>query len=241
MFKKNIYKTTYTVHRLHLQILVVAIFILASCHQKNKQPDNKSEDKKIALAAIIHAKKLLRDGMLVTRSDDDFESLTLQNFSTKERVYSHSGIVLKEDIGYVVYHCMTGIENPDGIMRRQPFDSFVTPLQKTGFGIFQYQLSNVEINHFRQLVQRDFIAKTPFDNSFNLLTDDSLYCTEMIYKNLKTATNRRVILPTSILHNFKPKIIGYKFSKAFYKKFEYIGMDDLYINSFCKEILRVKY
>ena len=241
MFKKNIYKTTYTVHRLHLQILVVAIFILASCHQKNKQPDNKSEDKKIALAAIIHAKKLLRDGMLVTRSDDDFESLTLQNFSTKERVYSHSGIVLKEDSGYVVYHCMAGIENPDGVMRRQSFDSFVTPSQKTGFGIFQYQLSNVEINHFRQLVQRDFIAKTPFDNSFNLLTDDSLYCSEMIYKNLKTATNGRVILPTSILHNFKPKIIGYKFSKAFYKNYEYIGMDDLYINSFCKEILRVKY
>lgn len=202
---------------------------------------NNVQDKKNALAAIANAKTLLKDGTLVTRSDDDFESLTLQNFSTRERAYSHSGIVFKEDRIFVVYHCMAGIENPDGAMRRDPFDSFVNPSQKTGFGIFQYQLSNLETVHFHQLIQQDFIAKIPFDNSFDLMSDDSLYCSEMIYKNLKTASNGRIILPTSIIHNFRPKIIGYKFNKAFYTTFEYIGMDDLYLNPFCKEVKRVKY
>jgi hypothetical protein len=95
--------------------------------------------------------------------------------------------------------------------------------------------------HFHQLIQQDFTVKTPFDNSFNLLSNDSLYCSEMIYKNLKAASNGRVILPKSVIHNFKPKIIGYKFNKAFYTTFEYIGMDDLYLNPFCKEVTRVKF
>jgi hypothetical protein len=223
---------------LPIKLLVITAFIFSACQQANMQ--NAQENKK-ALAAIAHAKSLLKDGALVTRSDDDFESLTLQNFSTRERAYSHSGIAFKEDSGYVVYHCMAGIENPDGAMRRDPFDSFVNPLKKTGFGIFQYQLSDSETTHFHQLIQKEYFSKIPFDNSFDLMTDDSLYCSEMIYKNLKAASNGRVILPTSVIHNFKPKIIGYKFNKPFYATFEYIGMDDLYLNSFCKEITRVKY
>jgi hypothetical protein len=226
---------------LPIKLLAAAAFILASCQQANKQQDNDTKDHKNALAAIDQAKKRLKDGTLVTRSDDDFESLTLQNFSKRERAYSHSGIVFKEDSMYVVYHCMAGKENLAGTMRRDPFDSFVNPSQKTGFGIFHYQLSDSETVHFHQLIQQNFIAKTPFDNTFNLLSDDSLYCSEMIYKNLKTASNGRIILPTSVIQNFKPKIMGYQFNKVFFKQFKYIGLDDLYLNPFCKEITRVKY
>ena len=63
----------------------------------------------------------------------------------------------------------------------------------------------------------------------------------MIYKALKTATGNRVILPSSVIENFRPKIMGYKLSNVFIKKFEFIGIDDLYLNPFCKEINRVKY
>lgn len=190
---------------------------------------------------IANSKKLLQDGQLITRSDNDFESLIMQNFSRRERVYSHSGIVFKEDSGYVVYHCMGGSENPEGAFRKDPFDSFVNPLQKTGFGIFQYQLSALEADKVHAILQKDYNLKIPFDASFNLKTDDSLYCSEMIYKALKDATGNRIILPSSSIDNFKPKIMGYKNNKLFFKKFEFIGIDDLYLNPFCKEITRVKY
>jgi len=226
---------------LPLKLLIVVIAIFTACKQPNNQKNKDETAKKTALIAIANTKKLIKDGTLVTRSDDDFESLTLQNFSVKDKVYSHSGIAFKEGEEYVVYHCMAGIENPGGAMRRDPLDSFVNPLQKTGFGIFQYNLSTTEIKYFHQLIQKDFIAKIPFDESFNLLSNDSLYCSEMIYKNLKTASNGRVILPITVIHNFKPKIFGYKFGKAFFTTFEYIGIDDLYFNKFCKEIRRVKY
>lgn len=226
---------------LPLKLLIVVIAIFTACKQPNNQKNKDETAKKTAFIAITNAKKVLKDGTLVTRSDDDFESLTLQNFSVKDKAYSHSGIAFKEGEEYVVYHCMAGIENPGGAMRRDSFDSFVNPLQKTGFGIFQYNLSTTEIKYFHHLIQKDFIAKIPFDESFNLLSNDSLYCSEMIYKNLKTASNGRVILPITVIHNFKPKIFGYKFSKTFFSTFEYIGIDDLYLNTFCKELIRVKY
>lgn len=233
----------------HLVFIAVGCSILInnSCKQnKAVTIDNKSVpiadtiNSKV-LVEIKAAKELLKDGALVMRSDNDFESLTLQNFSKREQSYSHSGIAFKEAGGYVVYHCMSGNENPDGACRRDPFDSFVNPAKKTGFGIFQYQLSDTEKDKLHNIMKKNHAAKMPFDMTFNLKSDDSLYCSEMIYKGLKTATGGRVILPSSYIDNFKPKILGYKFNNAFFKKFEYIGLDDLYLNPFCKEVIRVKY
>jgi len=233
----------------HFAWLFLFSAIIISCQQKKAIASSPASTKDSAIEAgsninagtIANAKKLLQDGQLITRSDNDFESLIMQNFSRRERVYSHSGIVFKEDSGYVVYHCMGGEENPDGAFKKDPFDSFVNPLQKTGFGIFQYQLSVLEADKMHTILKKDYESKIPFDATFNLKTDDSLYCSEMIYKALKQATGNKITLPSSYIDNFKPKIMGYKNNKIFFKKFEFIGIDDLYMNPFCKEITRVKY
>jgi quinol monooxygenase YgiN len=228
-----------------LYLLLIAL-CLQSCKEKTKKVNLKTSDSSStnanvqALLNIKQASLLLKDGDLITRSDDDFESLALQNFSQKDRTYSHSGIAFKEDSGFVIYHCMAGVENPDGACRKEPFDSFVNPVKKTGFGIFQYQLSTTETEWLHLVLQQNYQSKKPFDISFNLKTDDSLYCSEMIAKSLQQVTKGRVKIPTSFLHNFTPKIMGYQ-TKRFFKTFEYIGIDNLYMNPFCKEIIRVKY
>ena len=124
-------------------------------------------------AAIDSAKQLIQDGDLITRSDNDFESLTLQNFSNTDRSYSHSGIAFHEGSELVVYHSMTGAENPSGSCRRDPADSFVNPLQKTGFGIFRYPLSAAEKEKFHRILKDNHARKIPFDITFNLHSDDS--------------------------------------------------------------------
>ena len=208
---------------------------------ENKQRQLDSVSKKENLLSLNNAKQLLEDGDLVTRSDNDIESLTLQNFSRREQVYSHSGIAFKENNEFVVYNAMGGTENPGAAFRRDLFDSFVNPSEKTGFAIFKYQLSGAEVEKLHRILKTNHTQKIPFDISFNLKSNDSLYCSEMIYKGLKTATNNRVILPSSVIENFKPKVMGYKLTNVFIKKFEFIGIDDLYLNPFCKEITRVKY
>ncbi len=190
---------------------------------------------------IISVKPMLNDAMLVMRSDNDYESLTLQNFSKRERVYSHAGLLFREGDDFMVYHSMTGLENPSGTIRRDPFDSFVNPSQKTGFGLFQYRLNAGESRQLHALLKKGFEDKTPFDIFFNLKSDDSLYCSEMIYKNLLKATAGRVVLPFSYILDFHPKIMGYKHNHVNFKRFEYIGLDDLYLNPFCQEVKRVAY
>lgn len=228
--------------------LIILTGAASSCYQNNAAATVKNLPVKTidssnqkALLAINNAKHLLKDAALITRSDNDFESLTLQNFSKRDRSYSHSGIGFWEDSSYVIYHCMAGNENPNGACRRDLFDSFVNPSAKTGFGIFQYQLSATETAKLHDLVKKNFTSKIPFDVTFNLKSNDSLYCSEMIFKDLKAATNNRVVLPSSFIENFHPKIMGYKYNHAFFKRFEYIGLDDLYLNPFCKELTRVKY
>lgn len=231
-----------------LLLLFTLLVVATGCQQKAgdvkpiaKDADSITGTNEQAWRAAKQAEIILQNGDLVMRSDDDLESLTLQNFSNKDRTYSHSGIAFKEDGGFVIYHCMTGAENPSGSCRRDPVDSFIDPAKKTGFGIFRYQLSSQETEKLHAIAISNHETKIPFDISFNINSNDSLYCSEMIYKALKTATGSRVVLPTSILTNFRPKIMGYRYNKTFLKKFEYISLDNLYLNAFCKEITRVKY
>jgi Permuted papain-like amidase enzyme, YaeF/YiiX, C92 family len=235
-FKKNIITS------------VILSLIIACTHQKNNATNTIIPKTNIAdsiitknLIDIETVKPLLQSGMLIMRSDDDYESLTLQNFSNTEKVFSHAGLLFKEDSGFVVYHSMTGVENPKGTIRRDSYDVFVNPKQKTGFGIFKYKISDKEVAKLHQIIKKGYDDKVPFDMFFNLKTDDSLYCSEMIYKGLKKATNNRVIIPNSFMINFKPKIMGYKYNSAFLKRFEYIALDNLYINQFCTEVKRVAF
>lgn len=229
----------------HILYSILLLHLVYSCQHNNAAAGGDNSNKKIIDAttktAIHVAKSQLQDGDLVMRSDNDFESLTLQNFSDSDRTYSHSGIAFKEEDGFVVYHCMTGSENPSGLCRKDPIDSFINPVRKTGFGIFRYQLSDEEKKKFHTLMKENVSNKVPFDLIFSLRTDDSLYCSEMIYKALKTCTNDRIILPTSSLTNFRPKIFGYKYKNVFLKKYEYVSLDNLYLNPYCKEITRVTY
>lgn len=195
----------------------------------------------INTANIEQGKSLLHNGDLITRSDDDFESLSLQNFSKKDRTYSHSGMAFNEDHNWFIYHCISGPENTGDHIKREPFDSFINPVKKTGFGIYRYQLSSTEMIKLHKVYKNYFAEKLPFDKSFNLQSDDSMYCSEIIFKTLKKVTNNRVILPTSFITNFKPKATGMRFKNVFFKRFDYIGIDDLYINSFCKKIFSAQF
>ena len=229
---------------LHTCLFIATVFLF-SCNENtsaNAASSNNKNTLDAATAALIkNGRAQLQDGDLVMRSDNDFESLTLQNFSDSDRTYSHAGIAYKEDGQFVVYHSMTGSENPSGLVRKDPFDSFVSPARKTGFGIFRYQFSDMEKDKFHAVLQENISKKIPFDATFSLRTDDSLYCSEMIYKGLKISTNERIILPTTTLRNFQPKILGYKYKNVFLKKYEYVSLDNLYLNPFCKEIIRITY
>jgi hypothetical protein len=234
---------------MRISFFIIVLFNLYACTNKQdnaatEKTTNINIEKAVAdttlkrnLLQIDSAKAFLQNGQLIMRSDDDYESLTLQNFSNTEKVYSHAGLLFKENDD----HSMTGVENPEGVIRRDPYDSFVNPKRKTGFGLFSYKLSEKEKADLHTIIKKGYDDKIPFDMFFNLKTDDSLYCSEMIYKGLKKATKNRVNIPNSFIINFRPKIMGYKYNTAFLKRFEYIALDNLYLNQFCSPVKRVNF
>ena len=184
-------------------------------------------------------KNKIKDGDLVERSDDDLVSESLRGMSQTDKTYSHSGIAFVEDGNVYVYNNMAGAENKNEQMMREPFDSFVSPSRKDGFGIFRYQLSDEERVKIHDIIKDLFDKKLLFDKSFDLKTDDKQYCSEMIYKALKKATNNRVILPTSKVQNFKLRDPKYK--GIILKEFEYVALDNLFLNPYCTQLVRISY
>jgi hypothetical protein len=229
--------------------IVILTMLLLACNNNSNQTSidistqvtNEYNIKfKQALDSIEVAKKYIQNGDLICRTGFDFVSQSLQNFNTVDKTYSHSGLAFIENGTIMVYHAIGGIdENPHENFKKEPFDSFVNPKRKVGFGIFRYQLNSNEIacvnEQFKNLEKR----QVKFDKYFNLKDDDKQYCSEAIAKTLKKCTNNRITIPTTVKENMKIKNKGYEHLKG--KRFEYIALDNLYLNPFCTLIKQIKY
>ena len=224
------------------------LLILISCEHNN--PDQVATQKTAAkgttrlsnsdIWAFINVNKpKIKDGDLIERSDDDLVSESLRGMSQTDKTFSHSGIAFVEDGNVYVYNNMAGAENKSEQMMREPFDSFVSPSRKDGFGIFRYQLADDERVKIHAIIKDLYDRKLLFDKSFDLKTDDKQYCSEMIYKALKKATNNRVLLPTSKVQNFKLRDPKYK--GMMLKEFEYVALDNLFLNPYCSQVVRISY
>lgn len=198
----------------------------------------KKTDKEI-LQFVKENKAKVKNGDLIERADDDLVSESMRNFSKKDKTFSHCGLAFIEDGEIYVYNNMAGEENKSEKMMREPYDSFVSPHKKDGFGIFRYSLTDAEIEKLHQVTKESYTKGMLFDKTFDLKTDDKMYCAEMIYKFLNTATMGRVLLPTSKIQNFRVRDPKYK--GLVLKEFEYVGLDDLFLNPFCKPIVRISY
>ena len=228
--------------------IIITALIFSSCVRN--QPDEIATDKTAVkgtlrlktedILAFIAAKKpLIKDGDLIMRSDDDLVSQSLRGMSQTDKTFSHSGIAFNENGNVYVYNNMAGVENKNEQMMREPFDSFVSPYRKDGFGIFRYQLSDSERIKIHSIVKELYDRKLLFDKSFDLKTDDKQYCSEMIYKALKNATDNRIVLPTSKVQNFKLRDPKYK--GMVLKEFEYVALDNLFLNKYCSPVVRISY
>jgi hypothetical protein len=223
--------------------LLILLFIF-SCQNTNNNGEhstlNKKEQKQKDLWAQIHKQKLqVKNGDLITRAGVDAISASLRNFNKKDKSYSHSGIALIEDGEIFVYHTLAGAENPSDKMIREPFDSFCNPHNKLGIGIFRYSLNDAEIKQLDSSFKKYYQQELKFDKVFDLKDDSAMYCAEIIYKCLKRITNNRIILPTTKAQNVRIKNPAFK--NKLFKEIEYVAVDNLYLNPFCREIARISY
>ncbi|MBS1927372.1 MAG: hypothetical protein KIS82_00490 [Ferruginibacter sp.] len=127
----------------------------------------------------------LKTGDLVFRKGNDFASQTFANMNRVDKRFSHVGIICMEKGTPMVYHCLGGSFNPDQKMLREPLVQFLIPEATKAWGI--YRIQNMSQNQ-KVAILLDSLYKlgVPFDLKFDLKTDNRLYCSEMVYKVLRS-------------------------------------------------------
>jgi hypothetical protein len=167
---------------------------------------------------------ILRDGDLVLRHSKGFVSDAILSFSTTDPQYSHSGIVKRVDGKVYVYHTTGGEENVSNEMKLEPLELYCHPSAVFKFGIFRFDLDDQQIASFLGILDGYYAKGVEFDMDFDMVSEDKMYCSEMIYKALVLATNDKNYIPLSEVLS-KP----------------YVAIDNLYLNDHCNLIFKYDY
>ena len=230
----------------------IAMVILASCNSNNaseRAEDDlgiKSADEKRAsnLAIITAARQTIQDGDLILRTGTDFSSEQIKQLSKKDKTYSHGGIAFHDGDDIYVYHVVSDYYHVKDKVRKEKLDSFCNPAQNLGFAVARYTMDSAEINVFHNYLDEQYQKKIPFDMSFDLRSDDSMYCSEMIKKGLILATKNRIQLENEKFEDrskFKLITQHLKMKQHQFAGREYVPIDHLFVRPDCQVIKRYLY
>lgn len=229
-------------------ILAFLFLFIVSCREENSTPIAKDtintiDREKEITEHLQLLKDSAQDGDLIVRLNDDFVSEQLRMFNEKDKAFSHSGIIVTKGGQKTVCSILptaTGF-NP---LTYIPIDSFLDKKTNTACGLFRYNITETEKSAFLNNINSLATKPIYFDSVINLQTDDSLYCSEMIYKAMKKATNNRIDFKVNTMpKKMQPAV--YKFyngrlSRETLAKKKIIFIDNLYLIPQCREIIRFK-
>lgn len=232
---------------------LILMVLLAACSGKSGEPastdDNlgiRSADEKRAanLTMIDEVRNTIEDGDLILRTGNDFSSEQVKLFSQKDKTYSHGGIAFHDSGDVYVYHVVPDYYHVKDKVRKEKLDSFCNPAQNLGIGIARYKLDSAEKMVFRNYLQTQYEKKIPFDITFNLRSNDSMYCSEMITKGLQLATKDRIKIEIDKFNDRSKYKLVKQYLKMTEKEFigrEFIPIDHLFINPDCQVLKRFVY
>jgi len=160
-----------------------------------------------------------RNGDIICRLGNGYFSKYFRNYSSKEKLYSHSGILeIASDTIFVIHieaSELTGI----GFVKREDICSFLDGIKTWGiYRITDEDYIQSGITHHAKSYYHENI---PFDLDFDLSDDTKLYCTELVACSVNKAFEDSIIKPTLTLK-----------TKLFY------GIDDIYNLPFVETIYK---
>jgi hypothetical protein len=153
----------------------------------------------------IHADsclRIVRNGDLVLRSGGDAISSLFKKANTRDKTYSHAGLVFIENGVPMVYHCTGTSKDPEALLRRDSLSAFISPLDNTGYAIYRFQATGRQLEKLQDVCVRYFKEQRKFDPYFDLSTDSSLYCTEFVYKAVIEAFGDEKFFQTTRMGRF---------------------------------------
>lgn len=176
---------------------------------------------------IAHADStlhLVKDGDLVLRSGSDALSGMFIKVNTRDKVYSHAGIVFIENGYPIVYNCIGNAADPHAPIKRDSLTRFISAHDNLGFAVYRFSLNKKQIVQLHDVSIQYFKERRKFDPNFNLETDSLLYCTEYVYKAVIKTTGKKDYFPLTQVNDFS-----------------FVAVDNLYSRKDMKLICKIGY
>lgn len=236
-----------------LIIILVFVAFLFSC--KTKKSDPAAEQKQLAeqlyrenLKKLDSLKSIVKEGDLVTRSSNAWDSEQIKAFQEKDKSYTHAGIAKMVNGRLFIYHIMTedSIYKTDYTLL-ESVDSFLNPKIYTAFGVFRFDLDSSQTTQVVNYMDDCYKRKIRFDRVFDNRNDSVMYCSEMIAKAVGKASNGAIKFTTtpitdrSQINQIKRYFRRYHVTEKDIANRPIYAIDDLTTNPACKTVRRFNF
>lgn len=159
----------------------------------------------------------LETGDIVFRRENSFWGDIATSVSRRDGTYSHSGIIIMQNGKPFVIHAFADTDKKEAKVAMQPLAVFLQ--NASGVGYFRLNFPEAIRADVAEKAMQYYRRKTPFDDKFSLYDDKAVYCTELVWASVKSASGYDIAPDKSVL-------MGRKF----------IGNDDLYLGGFMTPI-----
>lgn len=167
--------------------LLSFFFLLLSCHEHKKLDSTENN-----LAE-------LRNGDVIYRHGNGFFSDYFRKASEKEQLYSHGGIVFIDNGQVYVIHSEASELTGVGGVRKEPLNTFLKDIST--WAVYRLDTTQTVRDSIVYIATQYLNEKTPFDLDFDNMSDDKVYCTELIALSVNKAIRRDLIKATGIIRN----------------------------------------
>lgn len=171
---------------------------------------SRSVPKEIPLLAAT-----FESGDLIFRKGNGFFSQYFADAGSRQKRYSHVGILFRQGDSVFVYHIEADEFSGKGNMKKEPLKTFLQDIKV-------FKVRNLAVGHeIRKTIIRKADSllekKVGFDMDFDYTTHDKFYCTELVAYILNSSTPSFRIKPTWVLNHQK-----------------YYSVDDIYFSKLVK-------
>jgi len=120
------------------------------------------------------------NGDLIYRFGNGFFSSTFRDFSNKEKLYSHVGIIYKPssiDTFFVIHSEASELTGIGGV-RMETVKSFLC--EANNWALYRIKADKEQKYNITKIANKFLQLKVPFDLDFNLEDTTAFYCTELV-------------------------------------------------------------
>lgn len=205
MWKRNKY---------YVLVLFVFLLILVVVNLNWEKKPNSSFEQVVPYFLLSDfATDSLQTGDVILRNGTGIYSRINRFIFSKEKQYSHCGIISVENDTVFVYHALGGRESVTNQLRKDELMHYCNKKATKEVGFYRYALSDEDREELSVLIEGLYNRHTDFDSFFDLETDENLYHTEFVYYVLESVTEQKELIKVSTFFGRK-----------------YISIDNLYKN-----------